>query len=750
MVPSKRRHSTISSRSSLQTFVCASLCALVAFTRFKFIGQHTQEFKRGVSSVCFASHEIKCFTKNAGGLGRAFFEQALLAKRLNYRLTVILLSVIPEPDSTLVNLCPDNTDAVLLQENTVLPGFVEMNVGDFPFHHAPMQLLKWMEANHDVCDVLHVADFLGEGAMVALAKRAGVPFMRPVAITVQVHGSDAVIFHETSMALQRSHIYVHALERLQMKHADSVVFLSEENANRYQKFWDLPRDIAIIPNIVKLLPSKTFPGELSRTHVHIRHIIFYGKMTEAKGIKIFVKALALCLSKDVRNLTVHLVGMRFDEVDYLESLRSFAAQHDVSLVAKYDLNTWECIEFLHQHRYDGVAILPSYVEHQSFALFDVFLSQISFLASDIHAHRSQIPEYLHDDVLFALVPTSLAQKITKILREGIRTNVNTPGWVPVGTSERLWEAWYAKRTKGPLKKRHNHGPHTRFTVTVINCDPERMPFLKRALMSILAQDYPLRLIDILLVHHGVPNSRFCEQSSALLDSKELRPSEMKIHCMDTLSDRSVMVSKGRALNFAISTAASNAVLLMADTDELKVRAISSYARALAENSHAGIFTSFADLYEPTSAAATLKEQPSKLHQYFNPAIEIGLFDEMPSELYMMINKASTFWRNSNGFTEDLSMNCESWSMLQRAAMVDSLILVPQTLVMRQTFVDDLTGWSIDAGHDKYHIQNVRCHTKLIENVALFTGTYPERVDMRNLLTPLLYSHALHVGSHDDR
>ena len=114
----------------------------------------------------------------------------------------------------------------------------------------------------------------------------------------------------------------------------------------------------------------------------------------------------------------------------------------------------------------------------------------------------------------------------------------------------------------------------------------------------------------------------------------------------------------------------------------------------------------------------------------------------------MINKASTFWRNANGFTEDLSMDCESWSMLQCAAMVDSLILVPQTLVMRQTFVNDLTGWSIDAGRDIHHIQNVRCHTKLMENVALFAGSYPDRVDMRSLITPLLYSHSRHVGSYN--
>ena len=205
--------------------------------------------------------------------------------------------------------------------------------------------------------------------------------MQTVQINVQVHGSDAVIFHETSMALERSHIYIHALERLQMKHADSVVFLSEENAKRYSKFWQLPQDIGIIPNIVKLPASKTFPSERNRKHVYIRHVIFYGKMTEAKGIKIFIKALTLCLPEDVQNLTIHLVGMRFDEVDYLENLRPFAAQHNVSLVAKYDLDTWACIEFLNQHRYDGVAILPSYVEHQSFALFDVFLSQIPFLAS---------------------------------------------------------------------------------------------------------------------------------------------------------------------------------------------------------------------------------------------------------------------------------------------------------------------------------------------------------------------------------
>jgi hypothetical protein len=761
--------------------------------------------------VCFASHEIKCFTEGAGGLGRALLQQAAHLKRANISVTLLLLGVDPVNGANGTNLCASDDDAALVYDDVVVPRIDASKDKAFPFYHAPVQLLSWMDRNRGRCRLVHVADFLGQGSMLLLAKRAGMPSVQDVAVNVQVHGADAFLFPLSSLKAEPFHPYIHSLERIQMNNADSVVFLSRENALEYEKLWPLPRDVSIIPNIVR--PPKIQHDVMRPWKVDVRHVFFYGKMTDRKGLQLFLKAVSLCSPSALADKTVHIVGTRFDEEDHLASLRPFAQSAGVSLAAHYDLDTGSILQLFRQHARDGVVIVPSYVELQSFALFDVFASGAPFLASDIFAHRSQIPQRYHELLLFDPVPRQLAASIEKRLRKQFLWTFNTSAWIPVGQSERLWISWYSKRlgpvskTSGFFPKRQEKKRQARLTVAIVGCSSPQ--FMPRAWSSVLAQEeYPLSLVDVLLIQSCSNSTNNCSTSlDAILDhsppdaerdkprppqhrhgaSSSLRP---KVSCVDAgAGSRVSVVSRGKARNLAVLSARTSAVLLLDETDELREDALASFARALENNADSGVFTSFSGAFDQASGTASLKNiVPAAREYYIGPAPEVGFYKNALGGSAMLVNRDSDFWKASGGFRDEyvgfenrrhgvssirkpkacfsffvlnlvnlldpykktkktkhsIVTGCEDWDMLQKAAIVDALELIPQALVMQQTPADERTGWSKEEQDGQGHIQNVRCHNQMLRDVSSFMAEHPLDVDSRKLFSTLLYSVAMHL------
>ena len=130
--------------------------------------------------------------------------------------------------------------------------------------------------------------------------------------------------------------------------------------------------------------------------------------------------------------------------------------------------------------------------------------------------------------------------------------------------------------------------------------------------------------------------------------------------------------------------------------------------------------------------------------YIGPAPEVGFFKNVLGGSHMLVNRDSDFWKESGGFRDDISAGCEDWDMLQRAAMVDSLVLIPKILVMQQTLPDERSGWSKEEQNDPKHIQNVRCHSKMLRDVSSFAAKHPLKIDARKLFPTLLYSIAMHL------
>lgn len=707
-------------------------------------------------AVCFASHEIGCFRQNAGGIGRAFFQQAAHLKRRGTPVVLVLLGVDPNDATTLnnTNLCPGNRDADLLRDDVIVPAFDATAARSYPFYHAPVQLVHWFrEHGHTRCAVVHVADFLGQGAMLTAAKRAGMPWMQHAHVNVQVHGSDTMLHHQASLTVEQFRPYVDALERMQMAGADSAVFLSPQNADQYRTLWTLPRDVAIIPNIVSpsLRPGRTAgpvpPLPPSPWRVRPRHILYYGKMSEGKGLNLFMQAVALMPVSVLAGATIHIVGPRYTEEDHFAPLRGLAATANLTLTPHHNLDTAGAIALFRAHAADGIVVLPSYVEHQSFALFDVCESGAPFVASNIFGHRAQVPEPHWRDVLFDLVPGQLARVLTAKLEHGLEWTDAPASWIPVGVAERAWVAWYGERGFGSGKgsrgaadlPAHHHVP---ITVAITSCS--RPAHLQRAIASVANQThYPLAKLDVLVVA-SCPEADCAQAVTRGMDT--LAATTDTPPALSCVSAGATTVSLGRARTLAVQRARSRAVVVMDETDVLARDAVAVLAQALEVNPGSGVVSGFAQGYDVGLGAGSLHgHKPTSRSFYIGPAPEVAFLADILGSSAMLVNRDSAFWTASGGFYDDISAGCDAWGLQAKAALVDALVLVPHTVVHQQALGDgDRTGWAT-ASTDPKHIHNVRCRTKLLLDGVVFASGQRAAVDLRKMFPTLFYAVGLDYG-----
>ena len=141
-------------------------------------------------AICYASLEWKCFSSNAGGLGRAFLTQtAATIRRGEFPIRALFLHYQEgqlEPEM----LCPEDEDAVAVAPFLAAPDVPMQWFKGMQVTYPPTLLLEWLRVHPKACKILHVADWNGLGALVTLAVKTGLPQFQHLHINVQAHGPD--------------------------------------------------------------------------------------------------------------------------------------------------------------------------------------------------------------------------------------------------------------------------------------------------------------------------------------------------------------------------------------------------------------------------------------------------------------------------------------------------------------------------------------------------------------------------------
>lgn len=287
-------------------------------------------------------------------------------------------------------------------------------------------------ARHDVC-LFH--EFMADGLFCLRARRRGEGFA-DMPMGVVAHGSSLWVDEGNGCVSgegKRRSLY--AMERECCELADFLV-----SPSRYlldwmrERGWVLPRDARCIPNFTAL-PGSVPPQPDGTARHGAVELVFFGRLEERKGVRVFCEALALLPQELLAGRRVTFLGKEagFRAADVRAMLARQVAG-GLRLSFHTDFDPHEALAYL----LGGcrVAVMPSLRENSPCVVAECLESGIPFLASSVGGGRELAREEDRDAAFFEPEPAALAKRLRCILQGG-----SLPTARPAHTRETLFAQW---------------------------------------------------------------------------------------------------------------------------------------------------------------------------------------------------------------------------------------------------------------------------------------------------------------------
>ena len=445
-------------------------------------------------SVCIVSNEIVGPFKN-GGIGTSMTGLAEHLAAAGCRVTVLYTGGVWSPDVQLsgwkrryVELGIEFT-ALSIEEMRSVSGPVK----DCGFGVAHLVYERLAASRFDV---VHFNDCGGEGSVCLAAKKLGLAFQDTLLVVALHSPSEWVLeLNHTLPASLLLSAYNYA-EHLSVKCADVVwspsLYLAEWARLRG---FELPEQTFIQQYC---LPSQRlrenglgpadFPvvnyGRVSPPN----EIVFFGRLEERKGLRLFCNAVhALRQELAERKVVVTFLGkvQKCDGVDSLEYIARRSAEWGFPVKTITNLGQPEALTYLLEG--GRLAVMASPADNSPCTVYEALSWGIPFLASRVGG----VPELVHEShqerVLFECTTESLCESLLVALNVG--------GWVaaPSQTQEeirRVWGRFHADARRYLTPRKPAGG--ARRVVAVV--DGESLTGLRETLESLAAVDAVQRVI----------------------------------------------------------------------------------------------------------------------------------------------------------------------------------------------------------------------------------------------------------------
>jgi glycosyltransferase involved in cell wall biosynthesis len=359
--------------------------------------------------VTLVADEILGYVRT-GGLGTATSFLAVALGRMGY--SVELLYVGEQPSE------PMGPDWARLYESAevairILP---RSDARIEPSYFARMRDTE-LALRADPPDVVITQD-LGAPAYTALRmRRLGLGF-EDTLFVVYCHGTRRWI---TDMArkvrvLPGAHA-LSILEQAAVELADVVVSPSAyllQWMRRQQ--WELPERSLVIPYLTRSAATGEPGPQAAELGQRVDRITFFGRLEERKGLRPFIGALNALDPELLRHIELEFLGRATpawppERIDALLSEEAKAALTEISFHT--DLDQPEALARL--SRPGTLAVMPSFGETFSNAVYECLERGIPFLASDAGAPRELIAEDDRARVLFQPTSEGIAKALGRVL-----------------------------------------------------------------------------------------------------------------------------------------------------------------------------------------------------------------------------------------------------------------------------------------------------------------------------------------------
>lgn len=526
-------------------------------------------------------------------------------------------------------------------------------------------------------DIIHFHDNNGLSYYSALARFEGLAFPQ-TRFVVGLHGPEIEWAAMLNGRLPESDISLTLgyLEKRATELADVVVSPSHYMVSYLIKHgWNLPAHRFVIPNLSDLdLHSVKFGEE----HLEpVDELVYFGRLEERKGIRIFFEALDIMLAQDgslsIKNIT--LLGRDRTDTKSGLAVSSLATAAFDALQAKYHINSQLTMQTnLDQHRAlhylsepGRLAIMPSLADNSPGTVLECIVHAIPFLSSNVGGTSELILPEDRDEVLFLPTAKSLAQKLAAALNNHRITHHARPSKDVLRAEDDFKQLhfWLASQTTMAKEK-----AETVPLVSVIISHYQRPHFLRQLLGSLALQNYIN--IEVLVIDDGSANVTVLEDLERIKGSI-MRPRGWQLYHIPNSY-------LGEARDFGAFTAKGDYYLFLDDDDVLKPEAIQTLVE-IAQTTRAGTLSSFLAKF---AGEDNPLEQPEALRNrqdywFLGQAVGVGLTTNMFGSGNIFMTKEA--FQRVQGFSTYRDLGSEDWEIYMKLALNEiSHYVVPEALL----------------------------------------------------------------------
>ena len=518
--------------------------------------------------ICIATPDILGPVKN-GGIGTAYHHLARLLAGWGHEVVIAYVN----PNAANPTLMAE-TRAVYERFGIAFEPIVAEPAAESALARvgAPTwALLEWLRAQPQAFDIVHASDWHGLCYGPLLAKSLGISFG---ATHFVIHGHGSTLWNvegnQQLMATEHELGWVF-MERRSVELADTVTCGSAHLLGWMRDAgYALPARSFVWPNPFPA-PDRA-PGaaaaRTARDGGRLAEVVFFGRLEPRKGLVLFVDAIDRLVRQGRAPARVTFLGIPPRRFDALGLIRRATREWPIEVRTITDRGTVEAIAYLSEP--GRLAVLPSLQENASLAVTECLHAGIPFLAAATGGTPELVAPADRDRVLVPPDHIALGDRIAELGAAPLRPV--EARW-DFDRALAVWSRWHAQTAPFDAST-ERFAARTRAAktetppVTVCLVHHERPAFLRMAVDSVLAQDYPA--LETVLVDDGSESG----EAHAALNAIE---AELGARGWRVIRQENRYL--GAARNRAAAAARGEWLLFLDDDNVLFPDAVSRFVRA---------------------------------------------------------------------------------------------------------------------------------------------------------------------------
>lgn len=367
---------------------------------------------RPMSRVAIVSYDVQTIFGKAGGVGAFTTRWANLLRSAGEAVTIVMTRIDWEPmrvDPQWKARYQDN--GIALIELQAPPGL--------PTRWPEVPTMRMAEIAAPVLrgfDIVYFQDWANPGFHLVRERRYSTE-PAPVCVTV-LHGpSEWNLSSDGRYPELPKDLHLSYQERYSARHSDFVISPTRYMARHLEGLgWKFPREVEVL-GLPMPPPEKT---DQQAALAPLRRIVYFGRIQERKGIRLFVSALEHFAKNADFKPSVVLLGAAEDQNLLHSTMRSLK---DAGFTVSHDgaMDSDAALRFLREKAQDTLCVIPSPTDNHPYALVEASLiSNLNVIA----CRGGGVPEVLKGSEahLCDPLPRDLADKIAERINAPLSPN----------------------------------------------------------------------------------------------------------------------------------------------------------------------------------------------------------------------------------------------------------------------------------------------------------------------------------------